>query len=853
MVCQAHIENWLDSILSDCRFAFRVLRKSPAFTAVAVLTLALGIGANTAIFSLVNAVLLRNLPVSNPARLVLFSDNPRESLSMSPGIPSGRQSQFSYPFYQYVRDNIRVFDGVCAFQIPEDTLTVREAGKAGSAVSAAQGTMVSGNYFSVLGVQAILGRTLTRADDQPGASPVAVVSFNYWQTTLGGDRTVAGRVFDVDGVPTTVIGVAPRGFWGVRVMADSADFWMPLSLRPRMPLTVMPQAKELLTDPSFYWLNIMGRLKPGVTPQQARAETNTELRQYLTGQAGSRISEAEQQKIERAYVPLAPGGRGLSQLRYQYAEPLRILLVVVGLVLLIACANIANLMLARAMVRRKEMAMRLALGGTRMRLARQILAECALTAIAGAGAGAILAWWSSRVLVAMVAPRVPLNVRPDLAVLVFTAGVSIFAVIFSGLSPALRAARVDLVPVLKAGEAPDGSERTRLGLGKSLVVFQIAVSLLLMVGAGLLVHSLINLENQDLGFSPGHVLLVNVDPELAGYKSSELPGLYRELVNRMNSLPGVRSASIGSTSPMSGSWGGFAVSVEGEPQPTGGGAPQAVAVGPRYFDTEAMHMVAGRPVSDQDTGTAKPIAVVNQAFVRTYMPNGNPVGRLLAFGVPFKPPGNEIVGVVEDARFSSAREPAEPMLFLSVFQLQSLMASVNEIEIRAARDPASVTGEVREAIHEIDPNLPITNITTLSVQVSDSLGQQRAISNLTGLFGILGLVLACVGLYGIVAYNVGRRTHEVGIRMALGAEKRDVLRMVVGQGFRLVTVGLALGILGALGVTRFVSNLLYGVRPTDPLTFIAVSLILTAVALLASYIPARRAMRVDPMVALRYE
>ena len=844
----------MGTLVQDLRYGLRMLRNSPGFTVVAILTLALGIGANTAIFSLVNAVLLRNLPVRNPARLVLFSDNPDESLSMSPGIPTGRQSQFSYPFYKYVRDNSRVFDGVCAFQTSEDSLTVREGGKAGGAVSVAQGNMVSGNYFSVLGVRAILGRTLTPADDQPDAPPVAVISFNYWQRSLAGDRMIVGKTFDIDGVTSTILGVAPQGFYGIRMIAGSVDFWIPLSLRPRVPLTVMPQAKGLLTDPNFYSLNMMGRLKPGVTPQQARAEINTELRQYLTGQAGPRISEADQQKIEHAYVPLAPGGRGLSQLRYQYAEPLRILLVVVGLVLLIACANVANLMLARATARRKEMAMRLALGGTRMRLARQILTECALTAIAGAGAGAILAWWSLRVLVAMVAAKVPLNVRPDLAVLAFTAGVSILAVIFSGLAPALRAARVDLVPVLKAGEAPDGSKRTRLGLGKSLVVFQIAVSLLLMVGAGLLVHSLIDLENQNLGFSPEHVLLVNVDPELAGDKSSELPGLYRELVNRMNALPGVRSASIGSTSPMSGSWGGFAVSVEGEPRPAGGGAPQVVAVGPHYFETEGMRIVAGRPISDQDTATATPIAVVNQTFVRMFTPEGNnPVGRRLSFGVPFKPPGNEIVGVAEDARFSSAREPAGPMLFLSVFQLQSLMASVNEIEVRAAGDPGSVTDEVREAIHEIDPNLPITNITTLSVQVNDSLGQQRAISSLTGFFGILALVLACVGLYGIMAYNVARRTREIGIRMALGAEKRDVLRLVVGQGFRLVIIGLSVGVVGALGVTRFLSSLLYGVRPTDPLTFIAVSLIFTAVALLASYVPARRAMRVDPMVALRYE
>jgi predicted permease len=843
----------IETFVQDLRYGLRQLRRNPGFTTVAIITLALGIGANTAIFSVVDAVLLRNLPVRDPGRLVLFSDNPRESMGMSPDAPSGKQSEFSYPFYKYVRDNSRSFEGICAFQTPEDTLTVREEDEPGGALQVAQGKMVSGNYFSVLGVHAILGRMLTPADDQPRAAPVAVVSFNYWQTKLAGDRAVVGKTFNIDGVPITIAGVAARGFFGVRMKAESADFWMPLSLRPRLPFTVMPQVKGLLADPHVYWLNMMGRLKPSATAGQARAEVNTELRQYLAGQTGSQLTQADQQKIEHAYVPLAPGGRGLSELRYQFAKPLRILLVVVGLVLLIACANVANLMLARGAGRQKEMAMRLALGGSYSRLVRQILTETMLLAALGAVAGSILAWWGVRTLVAMVAARVPLNIRPDLAVLAFTIGVSILAVAISGLGPALRTTRVELLPALKAGAAPRLGERTRLGLSKTLVVFQIAASLLLMVCAGLLVHSLIDLEKQNLGFSPEGVLLVDIDPELAGYKAGELPALYRQLVDRMNALPGVRSASIGMTSPMSGSWGGFDVSVEGEPKPAENSARQVVPVGPRYFQTEGMRIIAGRGITDRDTESSTPVAVVNQAFVRNFVPSRNPIGHRLSLGVPFKPPGNVIVGVVQDARFSSAREPAEPMLFLSVFQLQSVMASVGEIEVRVAGSAAGVTDEVRAVVRQIDPNLPITSFTTLSAQVDDSLGQQRAISGLTGFFGILGLVLACVGLYGIMAYNVARRTHEFGVRMALGAEKGDVLRMVVGQGLRVVIIGLAVGVLGALALTHLLSSLLYGVKPTDPLTFIAVSLILTAVALLASYIPARRATKVDPMVALRYE
>ncbi len=641
---------WLEQLWQDLRQAVRMLAKNPGFTAVAVVTLALGIGVNTAIFSLANAVMFRNLPLADPGGLVLFADTPNDGLSMSPDVPSGEQTLFSYPFYLDVRDHSGLFQGICAFQTPVDMLTVRTEGRGGAA-EVAHGKLVSGNFFSVLGVGTAMGRTLMPADDQPAAPPVAVVSFNFWQDRLGGDPAVVGRSMNIDGVPMNVVGVAPRGFFGVRMEADSADFWMPLNLRPRLPLTVMPQAKSLLSDPSIYWLNMMGRLKPGVSLEAARAEIDGELRQHLTGRLGLKITEDERQQIQHAYVPLAPGGRGLSQLRHEYSEPLRILLAIVGLVLLIACANVANLMLARVTARQKEMATRVALGGTRGRLMRQVLTESVLLAIAGGVAGAILAFGVVRVLAAMVAARVPLNVRPDLAVLAFTAGVSLFAVLLSGLTPAIRSARVNLVPALKEGPFSGVGERTRLGLGKSLVVFEIAASLVLMVAAGLLVHSLVDVENQNLGFMPEHVLLMNIDPELAGYKPNELVSLYHALLDRVGALPGVRSASIGTTSPMSGSWGGFQVSVEGQPPPSGGGGPQVVAVGPGYFETEGMHIVAGRPISAQDTAAASPVAVVNQAFVRKFIPNGKPIGRRFSPGTKFEAPGIEIVGVAGDARF----------------------------------------------------------------------------------------------------------------------------------------------------------------------------------------------------------
>ena len=825
---------WLEQIWQDLRQGARMLAKNPSLTVVAVLTLALGIGANTAIFSLTNAVLLRSLPVADPRGLALFSDSPDDGFSMTSDLPSGRQTLFSYPFYLHVRDHSRLFRGICAFQTSFDTLTVRaDRPGGGGAAEVAVGKTVSGNFFSVLGVGAALGRALTPADDQPAAPPGAVVSFNYWQDKLGGDPAIVGRSIAIDGVPMAVVGVAPRGFFGVRMEADSADFWIPLSLRPRLTLTMMPQAKSLLTDPNMYWLNIMGRLGPGASLEAARAKLDGQLRQYLTGRAGLKITEAERQQIQHAYVPLAPGGRGLSHLRHESSEPLRILLAIVALVLLIACANVASLMLARVTARQKEMATRLALGGTRGRLVRQILTESVLLAMTGGAAGAILAFWGVHALTAMVAARVPLNVTPDLAVLSFAVAASLLTAILSGLAPALRSARADLVPALKEGRLPGIEERTRQGLGKNLVVFEIAASLVLLVAAGLLLHSLVDLEKQDLGFRPEHVLLVNIDPHLAGYKPSGLASLYRTLLDRVGALPGVRSASIGTISPMSGSSGGFEVSVEGQPPPAGEVSPQVVVAGPGYFDTEGMSILAGRPFSTRDTAASSRAAVANEAFVRKFIPSGNPLGRRFSAGPKFEPPGLEIVGVARDARFMSPREAAEPMVFLSAFQLESVMTSVNEIEIRTVGDPTSVTGEVRQAIHQIDSNLPITNVTTLAAQVSNSMGPQRLISALTGFFGIVGLALACVGLYGIMAYSVARRTHELGVRMALGAQKGEILKMIMAHGLRLTLIGLAIGAAGALALTRLMTNLLYGVRPSDPLTFTAVSLLLMMVALLA--------------------
>lgn len=849
--------NYFENFLQDIRYGLRMLAKAPGFTAAAVITLALGIGANAAIFTLVDAVMLRDLPVKEPGGLVLFSDNPNEGMSVGEGLSAdGRWREFSYPLYQDLVRHNRLLQGICALQSGENALAVRLEGQGqGVATQVAIGKLVSGNYFSVLGVNAMAGRMLTPADDTPGAPPATVVSFSYWKNKLGGDPAVVGRAIDIDGLPFTLVGIAPQGFFGERVEKDSADFWLPLNLRPRFSAAALPLAARDLADTHTAWLDLIGRLKPGVGMAQANAEIDGELRQSLAALIGPKVGESERRQLQHQYVKLAPGGRGLSEMRHEYSEALEILLAIVGLVLLIACANVANLLLSRAMARRKEMAMRLALGAGRSRLVRQVLAESLLLAVMGGALGALLAWWGVGVLVALVAPGVPLDAKPSLAVLAFGAAVLLVTAVLSGLGPALRSVRVEVIPALKAGfSATSGGRPTGTSLGGALVAVQIAVSLLVLVAAGLLIRSLANLENQRLGFSPEHVLLVGVDPNLAGYEPKRLPALYRMLVERIGALPGVRSASVGSESPMSGGESYAQISVEGQPKRQEKIAARLVMVSPRYFETEGMRVVAGREISFQDTAASMPVAVVNQAFVRHFLRDENALGKHFSLGSPAKESGYEIVGVVQDARYGSPGEKPEPAFFLPVAQMAEFFTTyANEIEVRTAGSPAELTAEVRRAIREVDSNLPVTEVKTLGSQVRDSFVRQRAVSEVTGLFGLLGLALACVGLYGVMAYNVALRTREMGIRMAIGADRVEVFRLVVGRGMRTTAVGVAAGIAAALALTRLLSSLLYAVAPADPATFVVVSLVLAGVAALASYIPARRASRVDPLVALRYE
>jgi predicted permease len=843
----------MSTLVQDVRYGIRMLAKNPGFTAVAVLTLALGIGANTAIFTLIDAVMLKALPVQKPEQLALFSEGRRRGFV---GLASGQHYDiFSYPLYEHLRDNNPSFEGIAAFRTELDRLTVRpQGGGENEPAQLAWGRLVSGNYFSVLGVRAVLGRVLTPEDDRVEGPPAAVISYDYWRHRFNNDPSVVGRVLNVNGILLTVAGVTPPEFFGESVESPVADFWLPVTLAPRL----MPERGSLLKNLYTNWLNLIGRLKPGVSLQQAQAGVDVSFRQFLSARAGAHPSAEEQRDIQRSYIKLTPGATGISYLRFLYSRPLHILMAVVALVLLIACANVANILLSRAAARQREISLRLAVGASRSRLLRQLLTESVLLGLLGGAVAVLLSAWGVDILVRMVAggtSRLPLNVTPDATVLGFTLAVSLLTGILFGLTPAFRATGTDVAQSLKSGTLGT-SPGARWNLSKTLVVSQVALSLLLLVCAGLLVRTLDNLSKQDLGFNPQHVLEVGIDPRISGYKQDQLNPLYQALLERVDALPGVRVASLSLYSPMSGNGWGGQISVQGYfPPPNEQADCQWVWVGPHYAETEGMTLLLGRDLGPGDTKGAPQVAVVNEIFAQRYLAKQNPIGRRFSMGTPAKTYEIEIVGVVKNFRFDDPWEENGPVAFLPLAQVEGPASYAANLEIRTTADPTSIAGSVRRAIQALDKNLPVTGISALSEQVNESLHKERLIARLSSFFGVLALLLACIGLYGLLAYRVARRTNEIGIRMALGADRRRVLWMVLGESLALVGVGAAIGLALAFAATRFISSLLqlYGVKPTDPATIAAATMALVAVAVFAGYIPARRATKVDPTVALRYE
>jgi macrolide transport system ATP-binding/permease protein len=838
----------MESLLQDIRYGLRGLWKRPAFTLVALTILALGIGANTAIFTLINAVLLKPLPVSHPEELVLFDDSAGEGTSISDGDPPpGQRHRYSFEQYRYFREHDKSFQELCAFRSGESRVSVRRSdAPAGAAAERASSHLVTGNYFAVLGINALKGRVLNNEDDSAAAPPAAVISNDYWKKKMNGDTQVVGKNVLLNGTAFTIVGVMPPGFFGERVRR-SPDFWLPLAFQPQIELR-----KSFLEDKTAYWLNFLGRLKPGVQIGQAQVAVNTELRQFMTDQYGSKLTDDIRRAIENGYLKLTPGGRGVSGLRTFYAKALRMLMVIVALVLLIACANVGNLLLSRAATRQAEVSLRQALGASRARLLRQLLTESLLLALLGGIVGVLLAQWGVSLLVARVAATSPLDVKPDASVLLFSVGISLVAGVLFGIAPALRATRTDLTSALK--EKATQGRRGYFNLGSVLVVAQVAVSLVLLVGAGLFARSLVNLQKEDLGFNRDNVLLASIDSRLAGYKPAELNTLYRQLYDRLSALPNVRSVSMASYSPLSGSNSSSSLVVRGyTPQKGEDIDVTHLQIGPRYAETLGIPLLLGREFNLQDTAASTKVAVVNQSFVDAYLAGQNPIGRRITFDGDSDKDDLEIVGVIGDIKAASAREKADRAVYQPIFQVQDQQTYNNTLELRTAGDPQGIAGEVRAAITQVDDKLPIISLTSLRVQTEESLSEERLLAQLVSFFGLLGLALSCVGLYGIMAHAVVRRTNEIGIRMALGAERRDIVWMVLKESLMLVGAGLLIGVPAAWAGSHLIASQLFGLNPSDPMTLGISAVLLTFVAALAGYIPARKASRVNPLVALRYE
>ncbi|HTV53828.1 MAG TPA: ABC transporter permease, partial [Terriglobia bacterium] len=834
---------WLEKLLQDLRYGLRTMRRSPGLTMVAVLSLALGIGANTAIFSLMNAVMLRDLPVKKPGQLVLLGTG-RSAGSTG---DFARTDLYSYPFYREMQQKNQVFSAVSA--VLSLTFNGMHGAVGGSrSLEPMDVQLVSGTYFSMLGVMPILGRAFTRADDEPaGGHPIAVISYSWWKRRFALDPSVLGKTATLGSTVYTIIGVTPPEFFGAAV-GQSPNLWIPLSMEKQ----VSPGWNGL-ADKSFQSLYILGRLKPAVTVTQAHANVNLLAKQIWHEFAGLVLTKEQQIALKRANIQLTPAARGLSRLRFQFSLPLQILMAVVGLVLLIACANIANLLLARATTRQREIAVRMAIGAGRARLIRQMLTESFLMAFCGGALGVALAWWANEALLAMVSAGpepLPLNVAPDAGVLTFTFVVSLITALLFGVVPALRATRIDLTPSLKEGRgmaAVTGASR----LSKALIVSQVALSLLLLTGAGLFLRTLVNLGNVNTGFNKENVLLFGIDPVDVGYKlDARLTSLYEQIEQRVSAQPGVRAASISFFTFNQGASDG-PVEVEGRNLPAG--VDNDVihnVVGQGYFATMGIPVLLGRVFTADDTARSPKVAVINETMAREFFPGGSPLGR--RFGLDPKHSSDiEVVGVVKDAKYISLREKRWPAAYYPYSQ--HIDSYYYDLEIRYSGNPKVIIAEVRGTVGEVDHNLPLTYNDTLAQQVDRSITSQSLIARLSAFFGLLAVFLACIGLYGVMSYAITRRTNEIGIRMALGSGRSSVLWMVMRESLTLAVVGIAVGAPAALAADRLVSRMLFGISPSDPLSMAGAAALLVVFAALAGYLPARRAAWVDPMVALRYE
>ena len=836
-----------ERLSQDLRYAVRQLRRSPGFTVTAVMILALGIGAVTAVFSLIDAALLKMLPVQNPEQVVQFkSVNPASSVN----------DAFSYPTFKTIREQTQVLAGTLAFR-KQPNIDVEIDGHGGLA----KGQLVSGNYFSVLGVRAARGRTILPVDESvAGQNAVAVIGYDYWRSRFALDPNVIGKTILLNNAPFTIVGVTEPEFYGVQP-GEKVDISVPITtvtlVNPAFATTGSPY--DTLKAPFRNWLYVMGRLQPGVTKEKATVSLQPVFAQSMRDAAASLAglpfdSPTVRQAFLQFRLQLDPASQGLATLRQQFSKPLWVVMAVVGLLLLITCANVANLLLARANAREKEIAVRLAMGAGKGRLIRQLMTESILLGLSGGVLGVGLAYWGCNSLLALMArgrSPVSLSVHPDLTVLIFALTVSLLTALIFGTIPAWRAKDVNPSQGLAQTTHASSGVGNRYRLGKSLVVVQVAISLVLVIGAGLLTRTLANLRDFYPGFNQNNVLLFSVNPTIIGYK--EVVPLYERLLNRIETLPGVRSVSLSVHEPMSTNVSDTSVRVLGSvPRQSEDLTPVNLEpVSPAYFATMETPVLRGRVFSASDRAGTPNVAIVNESMARHYFGDANPIGRLVSIpGYRGDSSWIQIAGEVRDIKVHDLKESATLMLYVPMFQAPEGGAT---FEVRTEMNPAYAQSAVLSAVQAIDRHLPVYSVKSLGEQLDDSLVEERLVASLSEIFGLLALLLTCVGLYGLMAYTVNRRTGEIGIRMALGAKRARIARMVFGETLLLLTCGLLIGVPVAVFASRLIASQLFGLKPGDPVTFLIACAVMAAVTMAASYLPARRAASVDPMQALRSE
>jgi len=844
--------------MSNLRSALRQFAKSPGFAATVIFTIALGIGANTAIFTLVHAILLKSLPVANPASLYRIGDLDDCCVNGGYMNDNGDFDLFSYDLYREIQNNTPEFEQLAAFQSGQNMMNVR----VGNAMAKSERTeYVSGNYFSTFGVGAYAGRMLQPSDDVPGAAPVAVLSYAAWQSAHAADNNVIGSTFYIQSHPVTIVGIAPPGFFGDRINDHPPAFWIPLNIEP-----VLEGETTLLKVAESNWLYALGRVKTGVAPKALEAKISNTLRQWLATQPAYTLNGGDKE-LPKQHVVLTAGGAGIQNLQQETADGLHLLTWISALVLLVACANIANLLLARGTARRAETSIRTALGAERSVLIRQALTESVLLSLAGGIIGVGIAYLGARMILNLVFPeatQMPIQATPSPVVLGFAFLLSLVTGVIFGIVPAWISSHADPAEALRGLNRSTG-DRSQLPQ-KALIVLQAALSLVLLVGAGLMTKTLRNLEHQNFGITTAGRYVIHFDIG-GGYNLETIGALNQRIEDEFKALPGVKSAGLALYSALEGNNWGEAVFIEGRPLPGPEDHHNSSwdRVSPQFFQTIGEPILRGRGFTDQDTATSQMVAVVNQAFVKKFFPKEDPIGH--HFGVfDQKYADNfEIVGVVADAKYNNPRDPYRAMYFRPItqfnrkvtgrnfFMAESRSLYPNSITVRYAGDEASLESLARRTLANIDPNMTIVSFKSLDYQVADNFNGERLISRLTELFGILALVLASVGLYGITAYSVARRINEIGVRMALGANRGHVVTMVMRRALILAGVGLAIGVPIALIGGRLMRNQLYGVSAYDPLTLVAAVVVLAAAAGLAGFIPARRAASIEPMNALRIE